>query len=396
MDQRKTSLFSFAMLLLGFVLFAGACSPDNDGGDDGTGDDDITPVQPGDPTPYDFNLSAQFEDIDPAFDNTPSDNATTNEGVELGRHLFYDVRLSKNNTISCASCHKQENAFTDPDRFSRGFNNEITSRNSMSIVNMRWQRLFFWDGRAPSLEEQVLMPIQDQIEMGMTLDEMTDKLKGIDIYPDMFAAAFGSKDITSDRVSKALSQFIRTLVSQNSKFDEAYGKSDAAIRQLLTTEEYLGYKLFITHVDPDYGSGKNVPGSASRGANCGDCHKTALLTTSLFTNNGMDSLTKDPGYGKISGKNKFDGTFKTPTVRNAELTAPYMHDGRFATLEEVIDHYDEHVLDHPNLDTQISEAGNTWPGRLDLTDQEKDALIAFLKTLTDLELTTNPKYGSPF
>lgn len=391
MDYKiKISQFLFILTLLG-GLSLGACNVD-DNGDDG-GDDD---GGSGPTTAYDFDLSPQFGDIDEAFDTTPDDNPTTVEGAELGRYLFYDVRLSKNNTIACASCHKQENAFADPEQFSEGFEGKRTSRNSMAIVNMRWQSLFFWDGRAKSLEEQVLMPVQDEIEMGMTLAEMTEKLKTIDIYPDMFESAFGTSEITSDRVSKALSQFIRTLVSQNSKFDEAYGKSDAAIRQILSTEEYLGYQLFITHVDPDYGSGINIPGSASRGANCGDCHRTALFTTSTFTNNGLDSLTTDAGYGDISGKGKFDGTFKTPTVRNIELTAPYMHDGRFATLEEVIEHYDEHVLDHKNLDSQISEAGNTWPGKLNLTDQEKAALIAFLKTLTDNDFVTNPKYASPF
>ncbi|MBI3142561.1 MAG: c-type cytochrome [Bacteroidetes bacterium] len=350
----------------------------------------------GKPTPYDFGLKAHFESIDPIFDNTPADNPTTNQGVELGRFLFYDKRLSKNNTISCASCHRQENAFSDPDRFSLGFEGGRTGRNSMSIVNMRWQRLFFWDGRAPTLEEQVLMPIQDHIEMGMTLDGLESKLRDIDLYPPMFEKAFGDKEIHRERISKALAQFVRTIVSQHSKFDDLYGLPESRIKAQLSEKEYLGYRLFTTHVDPDYGSGKNEPGTIFRGANCGDCHKTQLLTNNLITSNGLDSVTKDPGYGKVSGLAKYDGTFKTPTLRNVALTAPYMHDGRFATLREVIAHYDQHVKPHPNLDYQIGEAGNTLPGRLDLTEDEIDALLAFLETLTDHELIKDPRYADPF
>ncbi|MGB0429542.1 MAG: cytochrome-c peroxidase [Bacteroidia bacterium] len=360
----------------------------------GCGNDD--PVDSFKTTPYEFGLKQHFENIAPVFDDTPEDNPTTVEGAELGRYLFYDSRLSVNDKISCATCHKQENAFTDPDRFSTGFEGNTTARNSMSIVNMRWQQLFFWDSRAVGLEEQVLMPIQDHIEMGMTLDAVVAKLKKIDLYPPMFEQAFGSTEITSDRISKALAQFVRTIVSQNSRYDDVFGLPDAKIKQLFTDEEYLGYRLFITHVDPDYFSGINDSGSASRGANCGDCHKTALMTNNLITNNGLDSITVDQGYGKISGKAKYDGTFKTPTLRNIALTAPYMHDGRFETLEEVIEHYDEHVQMHKNLDIQIEEAGNHLPGQLHLNDEEKKALIAFLHTLTDNQLINDPKYADPF
>ncbi|MFY0675458.1 MAG: cytochrome-c peroxidase [Bacteroidia bacterium] len=365
----------------------------------GTTNSSCQPVDPIDSfktTAYDFNLNQHFADISPEFDNTPEENPTTVEGVELGRHLFYDVRLSKNNTISCASCHKQENAFTDPDRFSVGFEGKTTARNSMSIVNMRWQRLFFWDARAQTLEEQVLMPIQDHIEMGMALDETLTKIEDIDIYPDLFELAFGDKDITSERISFALAQFVRTIISQDSKFDEVFGLPDAKIRQAFTAEEYLGYQLFTTHVDPDYFGDKNNPGSVTRGANCGDCHLGQLMTNNLITNNGLDLEYSDNGYGDINSKEKWDATFKTPTLRNIELTAPYMHDGRFETLEEVVEHYDEHVKEHKNLDFQIEEAGNHLPGVLHLTEDEKKALVAFLKTLTDYQLINDPKYANPF
>lgn len=351
-----------------------------------------------DPTPYDFELSPQFASIEPLLDNTPDYNPTTEEGAELGRFLFYDVRLSKNNTISCASCHQQEKGFSDPEQFSVGFENGKTPRHSMTLANLRWSRPFFWDGRVNTLEEQVLMPIQDPIEMGMDLNDLVDKLKGISIYPPMFEDAFCSPDITVDRVSMALSQFIRTLVSQNSRYDEVYinSKDPGKVKDLLTEEEYLGYKLFITHVDPDNGTGKNIPGSSSRGANCGDCHTTVLMTDGDITNNGLDSFTKDEGYGGVTGRASHMSTFKTPTLRNIELTAPYMHDGRFATLEEVMEHYDTHVQDHENLDPQISEAGNYWAGRLDLTQEEKAAIIAFMRTLTDNTFVTDTKFSDPF
>lgn len=342
---------------------------------------------------YDFQLKPHFANIGERFDNTPVDNPTTVKGVELGRYLFYDERLSINNTIACASCHEQKKAFTDPDRFSEGFEGELTRRNSMSIVNMRWQPGFFWDLRAATLEEQVLMPIQDHIEMGMTLEQLTPKLTEIELYPPLFKASFGDEEITADRISKALAQFVRTIVSQDSRFDETYSKNPQTV---LTDQEYLGYKLFFKHVDPDFGTGQNLPGSDTRGANCGDCHSSTLLTLNTIANNGLDTMYQDKGYGEIVNKDKYMGTFKTPTLRNIELTAPYMHDGRFETLREVLDHYDSHVKDHRNLDPQISEAGNYFPGQLDLTDPEKDAILAFLKTLTDEKLISNPAYSNPF
>lgn len=382
MNTYKNALF--LLLIMALIFGTQACQPDD------------TDDSPSKTTAYDYGFRDHFASIDSSFDNTPPNNPTTVEGVELGRHLFYDNRLSKNDKISCASCHKQENAFTDPDQFSTGYLDEKTPRHSMSIVNMRWQKLFFWDARASTLEEQVLMPIQDHIEMGMTLTEVEDKLADIDIYPCLFESAFGSEEITSERISFALSQFVRTIVSQNSKFDDVYGLPDNRIKNILSEDEYLGYRLFIKHVDPDGGSGINVPGSANRGANCGDCHKTVLMTNSLITNNGLDKETTDPGFGAIANNDKYDATFKTPTLRNIELTAPYMHDGRFETLEEVVEHYDQHVQDHKNLDVQIGEAGNYFPGKLDLTEDEKKALIAFMKTLTDYELINDTRYASPF
>lgn len=372
-------IYFFAILL---IQITSCCRPDD------TCDDCVEPN--GD---YDFNLRPGFKQlVGRSSDNTPKDNPTTKMGVELGRHLFYDKRLSKNNTIACASCHLQEFAFTDTARFSLGFEGGKTPRNSMPIFNLRWTPSFFWDTRAATLEEQTLMPIQDHLEMGMTLEEVVEKLKGLGEYDDRFEKAFETPEITSDRISKGLSQFLRSIVSQNSRYDDAEEQGDRAV---FTEQEMRGKKLFSIHVDPDP---ENVPGSDGRGANCNDCHvlSTPNLSDYRVSNNGLDMDYSDPGYGKHSSTDKWQGTFKTPPLRNIELTAPYMHDGRFKTLREVIDHYDLHIEEHRNLGRDLVISGNYRPMKLDLTDDEKDDLIAFLKTLTDKELTTNPAYSNPF
>ncbi|MGB0429540.1 MAG: cytochrome-c peroxidase [Bacteroidia bacterium] len=381
----KNNFYSL-ILLLAIILFYNSCNCD----------DCLRNNNYKEPTAYDYQLGTHFKDIGDLFDNTPANNPTTYEGVELGRHLFYDKRLSVNNTISCATCHKQEYAFTDPRKLSIGFEGESTTRNSMSIVNMRWQQRFFWDARETSLEQQVLTPIQDHIEMGMTLDKAVKTLSKIKIYKELFGNAFGDSEVTTERISFALAQFVRSIVSQNSKYDLTYGMPEGRIKKELSAQEYLGYKLFTTHVAPDNYTGDNDPGKITRGANCDDCHNGQLITDNRISNNGLDLIYADKGFGDISNKTKYNGTFKTPTLRNIELTAPYMHDGRFKTLEEVIDHYDQHVKRHKNLDKEISEAGNHRIMKLDLTQNEKDALIAFLKTFTDHQLINDPKYANPF
>lgn len=346
---------------------------------------------------YDFELSDGFQQIDPAADNMPENNISTYEGVELGRHLFYDKRLSKNNTIACNSCHQQEHGFSDPRQFSEGFDGSLGSRNSMTLVNLRWHGSFFWDGRARTLEEQVLMPIQDPTEMGMKLDDLVVKLAAIPLYKDLFEHAFGSSTITSERVSLALAQFVRTIVSDNARYDEHYlipRSLEGRLKNELNSQELWGYDLYNNHPKPN--PVDNRVGQRSRGAFCVDCHSGDLLTNNTFGNNGLDSVVVDKGYGAISAKEKHMGVFKTPTLRNIELTAPYMHDGRFATLEEVIDHYDQHILQHPNLTLEFRHIGNTEVGSLDLTQPEKDALIAYLKTFTDDQLINDPKFSNPF
>jgi cytochrome c peroxidase len=318
--------------------------------------------------------------------NTPAANPITNNGATLGRVLFYDKNLSINNTISCASCHKQANAFSDPVVKSTGFNGGLTGRNSMSLVNAMYypNGRFFWDQRAATLEEQVLIPVQDLVEMGMTLPALETKLKTLAYYPPLFQKAFGDNSITSDRISKALSQFTRSLISYRSKYDA--GRSSFPPGPLapntnftnFTLEENRGMQIFLT------GQGGCVP-----------CHGTETFTAPQEKNNGLDLTTTDRGFGAVLNNTALDGTFKVTTLRNVELTPPYMHDGRFATLEQVVEHYSSGVKNHPNLSPQL-KLPNGQPRLANLTPQDKAALVAFLKTLTDNTIATDVKYSNPF
>lgn len=325
----------------------------------------------------------------------PEDNPLTEEGVTLGRRLFYDVRLSENNTISCASCHQQSKAFTDGLRFSVGIHNQETDKSSMSLVNLLWATpRAFWDGRAISLEDQALQPIINPKEMGMpTLEHLTVKLQATSDYPQLFERAFSSATITSENIAKALASFQRTLVSQNSKYDQVL-RGVAKFNE----SELRGSRAFFTH--PDATSG-------IRGSNCGDCHRN-ILTDGFktefdgFSNNGLDEDHElEDGLFATTENPADKGKFKVPSLRNIALTAPYMHDGRFETLEEVLNHYNEHIKESITLDPLIREASNDPrnpgdPISLGLTEQEKNDIIAFLHTLTDLEFITNEKYANPF
>jgi cytochrome c peroxidase len=309
-------------------------------------------------------------------DNTPFDNPITDIGATLGRVLFYDKKLSANNSISCASCHEQKAAFSDNRKFSVGLNGEETRRNSMTLINSRFYENghFFWDERATTLEEQVLMPIQDHIEMGLTLTELEIKLSELDYYEILFQKTFGSSDVTSDRIAKALSQFIRSIVSLNSKFDVGFAAAGlpADEEQMpdfpnYTAQENLGLDIFYR--------GRN-------GATCLYCHGTPQHVNDEAKNNGLNLEYLDNGKGEITGLASDNALFKVPSLRNIALTAPYMHDGRFETLEEVIDHYSENVADHPNLNFRLKDSDDPSPNsnvlRLNLTREEKEALIAFL------------------
>lgn len=315
----------------------------------------------------------------------PSDNPVTKAGVKLGRNLFYEKKLSLDNSISCGSCHVQKNAFSDPNRLSAGVNGLLGKRNAMALSNLMWQKDFFWDGRAKSLEEQALMPIKDAHEMQETLENVVLKLKNDPLYPPLFQQAFGVEEITSDKIAKAIAQFERTLISGNSVYDRYLTK-----KYIANANEINGMNLFFTHPDASTGL---------RGANCGDCHSGNLTYSFDFKNNGLDtdSGMLDFGLQGFSLKSSDRGKFKIPSLRNIALTAPYMHDGRFATLEEVLDHYNEHIAQSTTLDPLIINATNEFGGTaLKLTTQEKKDVITFLKMLTDTSFVTNPEFSDPF
>lgn len=338
-------------------------------------------------TPFNYaevSLPAHFSVTDVVMaDNTPNNNPVTDEGATLGRVLFYDNALSLNNTIACASCHTQATGFADNNALSTGFDGGLTGRNSMGLSNARYYQSghFFWDERAATLEDQVLMPIQDQVEMGMTLDSLVSRLSVTDYYPLLFAEAFGDEEITSERISLALAQFVRSMVSYESPFDEALEASGGdPTRDLngLSTLENLGRDLFF-----------------GRGG-CDNCHQTALFIADRPFNNGLDAETGiDDGVGNVSGRANDLGLFKVPSLRNIELGAPYMHDGRFTTLREVVEFYNDGVEDHPNLSREM-RGRNGEIRRLNLNTNEIDALVAFMESLTDPNFTSDPKFSDPF
>lgn len=323
----------------------------------------------------------------------PPDNPTTREGVSLGRMLFYEKRLSGNQGMSCGSCHQQAHGFAEPRQFSVGITGAMGTKNAMSLANLLWAGRFFWDGRSQSLEEQALIPIEDPLEMNHTLEGAVAALEALPMYQDQFKAAFGDPTITPERIGKALAQFQRTLISANSRYDQ-YLRGEYQPTDL----ELQGIQLFFTHPIPQIGL---------RGGNCGDCHLGPLTSGERnrflgFHNNGLDDDENlQPGLQNVTG-NPFDrGKFRAPGLRNIAKTAPYMHDGRFQTLEEVLDHYDLHIRRSETLDPLIIEASNEilLPGdpiRLHLLPQEKQAILAFLHMLTDEDFLQNPAFSDPF
>lgn len=314
--------------------------------------------------------------------NIPEDNPTTKQGVYLGRMLFYEPWLSATNTISCSSCHKQDKAFTDGLPFSKGVDEVLTTRNSMSLANLLWARKFFWDGRAAGLEVQAMVPLTNPHEMGQSLELSAKKLKKISGYPALFKLVYGDKNITGDRIVKAISQFERTLISANSRYDQ-YLSNDYTP----TAEELAGIELFNNGPRPEIGI---------RGANCAHCHGGVKNYMELFHNNGLDSLPKDAGIAEFTGLATDQGRFKVPTLRNIALTAPYMHDGRFKTLDEVVDHYSEHIKESAGLSTFLRDESNEIGGTsLKLLPYEKKEIIAFLNMLTDSTFITNPEFSDP-
>lgn len=319
--------------------------------------------------------------------NTPASNPITDNGATLGRVLFYDKSLSINNTIACASCHKQVNGFSDPVVKSLGFNGGLTGRNSMTLIDAKYypSGRFFWDQRAATLEDQTLQPIQDLVEMGMTLPQLETKLRTLAYYPPLFIKAFGDATITSTRISLALSQYVRSIVSFQSKYDvgrstfpTAPAPPPNAPFPNFNAEENRGKEIFLS------------PQNA-----CAACHGSETFTAPQEKNNGLDVATTDRGFGAVVSNVNLDAMFKVTTLRNVELTAPYMHDGRFTTLEQVVEHYSTGVRNHPNLSPQLRLPGGQ-SRLLNLSAPDKAALVAFLKTLTDVTVTTDVKYSNPF
>ena len=333
-------------------------------------------------TPYRYasmDLPAHFAQAERNRDNTPADNPVSDDGATLGRVLFYDTRISANDTTSCASCHVQAHAFGDPRPFSIGFHGARTDRRAMPLVNIRYyeRARFFWDERADNLEDMVLLPIQSRIEMGQDLKRVVETLARDRAYPELFARAFGDGRITDARIGKALAQFVRSIVSYRSRYDEGRARAPSARDDFdnFTVQENRGKALFMR--------------------NCSTCHMkdgNEHFFGPAPANTGLrgDDPAADGGVGDATLQAADLGSFKSPSLRNVEVTAPYGHDGRFATLGAVIDHYSDHAIFDPTL-------GYAVPfGPLKFTASEKAALSAFLKALTDPASLTDPRFSNPF
>lgn len=293
-----------------------------------------------------------------------------NNKATLGRVLFYDKALSINNSVSCATCHSQSHAFSDVSAFSKGFEEKLTERNSMGISNLIDERNigYFWDARETKIESMVFAPIANHIEMGFDrLDLITEKVKSLPYYADLFEKAYGSEAITEKKMRESMGHFLFSLVSQNSKFDEGLYNGF----KNFTAQEKEGMKIFQDN-------------------NCGTCHQISSNFSSSygsmkFANIGLDKVDTDKGI---------NGLYKIPRLKNIALTGPYMHDGRFKTLEDVLEHYSHNIQDNPKLSFQLKKG--TEIVRMEFTPEEKSALVAFLNTMTDKSLISEKKYSSPF
>ncbi len=310
-----------------------------------------------------------------------STNPLTLEGIELGRFLFYDSVLSDQNNFSCASCHQQQYAFSDgPKTLSTGPSGIKQKRTTPPLFNLPWYQSYFWDGRAHTLEEQAYFPVRAHSELNLDWKIAERRIQKSKFYKPKFRAAFGNIRIDSSLIVKAIAQFERTLISHNSKYDQVIRGETT-----LTAEEFEGFVLINDQTKGD----------------CMHCHTTdsdALGTTGKFSNNGLDSAKTfsdypDSGLGGDTKTKSDYGKFKIPSFRNVAFTAPYMHDGRFKTLEEVLDFYSEGVVLSVNIDSKMQYAHK---GGVHLNKEEKRKIILFLNTLTDSTFTTNPAYSNPF
>ena len=348
------------LLLIGVLFLQSCCINDCD-----------EPINEYNPTPYSLEIPSTLPPI-----AIPLDNPLTEEGVALGRMLFYDPILSGDETQACASCHMQASGFTDSARFSTGIDGLQGGRNAMVAFNLAWSPTMFWDGRAGSLEEQALGPVINPIEMHETWPNATEKLNVHSEYPDLFKKAFDIDEIDSNYVVKAIAQFERTLISGNSKWDK-WIRGEV----MLTEQELRGWDLF--NIDGPY-----------VGADCFHCHGAPHFTDFTFHNNGLDTDETffDLGLYEVTESNLDKAKFKTPTLRNIEVSGPYMHDGRFTSLEEVVEHYNSGGHSSSTVDPLMKNIGE---GLL-LSPEDKLALVAFLRTLTDEEFLSNQDFSNPF
>jgi len=316
-------------------------------------------------TPSSLDIPKLFEDniLAPVI---PIDNPQTVEGIALGKKLFFDPILSIDNTLACVDCHAPENAFTDSDKFSDGVDGIFGNRNSMPLFNLAWNydEKFFWDGNTFSLEHQAFVPVTDPFEMKSNWADVESKLQQHAEYPSLFEKAFGASNIDSSLVTKAIAQFERTLISANSKFDKFL------LGELtLSPEELNGFNVFMDEAKGD----------------CFHCHgsdKNPLWTDNIFHNNGLDETFADLGLGAVTGDPADNGKFKSPSLRNLEFTAPYMHDGRFASLDDVINHYSQGLKNSSTIDPLMKKVDQ---GGVGLTDKDKADLKAFLLSLSDYD-----------
>lgn len=325
-------------------------------------------------TPYAFEIPSFIPAV-----QEPKNNPTTVEGANLGRLLFYDPILSGNNSMNCASCHKQENAFSDINRFSVGIDGNFGTRQSMSLANLAFGGDgFTWAGASQTIEQQVVDPVVNPIEMHEEWTNALEELQASSDYPALYAKAFGTETISVDLTAKAIAQFIRTLISVNSKNDLARTPGSGVF---FTEQEERGRLLFEGET-----------------GQCFHCHGGPNFTDGKFTNNGLTAAASindfpDIGFGEFSGNTSDYGKFKTPTLRNIEMSPPYMHDGRYQTLEQVINFYSDSIRYSPNRDaTLVAE----FPEGVNLSEEDKADLLAYLKTLTDETFLNNEEFSDPF
>lgn len=323
------------------------------------------------PTPYTLNYPPWASDSVHR-PNVPYDNPLTTEGIALGRRLFYEKALSHDGSLSCGSCHIQQHAFSDPSRYSIGMDGQRGTRNAMALVNLAWNHFFFWDARSLTIELQAFEPVRDHRELFNAWPEIIQRLKERPGYDEMFHRAFGTMEFDSLHVVYALAQFERTLISFDSPFDRSHYACDSTA---LTPSQQRGKDLFFGR------------------AHCADCHGLPVFQDHTVINIGLDSVVTDPGMGGYTGKSWHMGRFKTPTLRNIAVSAPYMHDGRFATLKEVVDFYADDVhLNTPNFDDHMF----AWKlGVVKLDQRDRKDLVEFLEALTDTSFLTNPAFGPP-